>query len=57
MNLESKKKYFFSFVIGRLSNKIGGYFQHFQIDNWQNELKIARRFGFNGTEWICFDGF
>ena len=45
----------FAFVLGRLSKKIGNNFQYFPIDSWQNELKLGRKFGFDGVEWILSD--
>ncbi len=45
----------YSFVMGRLSEKIGGEFQYFPIDTWQKELEIGKNFGFDGVEWIISD--
>ena len=53
-----KKKYpnvNFAFVMGRLSKKVGNNFQYFPIDNWQQELKLGRKHGFDGVEWILSD--
>ena len=44
-----------SYVIGRFSKKIGNKFQHFPIDNWQKEIIIAKKFNFDGVEWIISD--
>ena len=44
-----------SFVQGRLSKKIGSKFQYFPINNWQNEMPIARKIGFKHIEWIISD--
>jgi len=44
-----------SFVQGRLSKKIGSKFQYFPINNWQNEMPIARKIGFKYIEWIISD--
>ena len=45
----------YSFVMGRLSDKIGGEFQYFPIEGWQKELEIGNRYGFDGVEWIISD--
>ena len=45
----------YSFVMGRLSDKIGGEFQYFPIEGWQKELEIGKRYGFDGVEWIISD--
>ena len=42
-------------MMGRLSKKIGNNFQYFPIDNWQNELDLAKKLRFNGVEWIISD--
>ena len=44
-----------SYVMGRFSKKIGNKFQHFPIDNWQKEIIIAKKFNFDGVEWIISD--
>ena len=44
-----------SFVQGRLSKKIGSKFQYFPINNWQNEMPIAKKIGFKHIEWIISD--
>ena len=49
------KKINYSFVMGRFSKKIGDHFQYFPIETWQDELKIGRKFGFDGVEWIISD--
>ena len=49
------KKINYSFVMGRLSEKIGEEFQYFPIDTWQKELQIGKNFGFDGVEWIISD--
>ena len=49
------KKIIISYVIGRLSKQVGDKFQHFPIDNWQQDLLLAKRFGFDGVEWIVSD--
>lgn len=49
------KKINISYVIGRLSKQIGKKFQYFPIDNWQKDLVLAKKFGFNGVEWIISD--
>ena len=41
--------------MGRFSKKIGGKYQYFPIDNWQNEIGIAKKFSFDGVEWIISD--
>jgi len=50
-----KKKIKISFVQGRLSKQIGSNFQYFPIDNWQNEIKEAKKIGLNNIEWIISD--
>ena len=40
------KKIKYSFVMGRLSKKIGDKYQHFPIDNFQNEIESAKKFNF-----------
>jgi L-ribulose-5-phosphate 3-epimerase UlaE len=49
------KRINYSFVMGRLSDKIGGQFQYFPIEGWQKELEIGKRYGFDGVEWIISD--
>ena len=44
-----------SFVQGRLSPQVGSNYQYFPIDNWQNELKIAKKIGIQNIEWIISD--
>ena len=51
----NSKKIKYSFVMGRLSKKIGDKFQYFPIDNWQNEIRTAKKFNFDGVEWIISD--
>jgi len=54
--IKNKKKLFdFSYVMGRFSKKIGKNFQYFPIHNWQRELVIAKKFKFDGVEWIISD--
>ncbi len=45
----------YSYVLGRFSKKTASYFQYFPISNWENEFKVAKRFGFDGVEWIVSD--
>lgn len=52
-NKKSNIKY--SFVMGRFSKKIGDKYQHFPIDNWQNEILHAKKHNFDGVEWIISD--
>lgn len=49
------KRINYSFVMGRLSDKVGGEFQYFPIDAWQKELEIGKNYGFDGVEWIISD--
>lgn len=49
------KKIKISFVQGRLSKQIGSNFQYFPIDNWQNEIREAKRIGLANIEWIISD--
>ncbi len=44
-----------SFVQGRLSPQVGSNYQYFPIDNWHNELKIAKKIGIQNIEWIISD--
>ncbi len=53
LNKNSNIKY--SFVMGRFSKKIGDKYQHFPIDNWQKEILYAKRYNFDGLEWIISD--
>ncbi len=53
--LKKLKDFNFSYVIGRFSKKIGSKFQHFPIDNWEKDLDFAKKFNFDGTEWIISD--
>lgn len=53
LNKNSNIKY--SFVMGRFSKKIGDKYQHFPIDNWQNEILQAKKHNFDGMEWIISD--
>jgi len=53
--MKKNNKIYFSFVIGRLSKKIGSHFQYFPIDNWQNEINLSKKFNFTGIEWIISD--
>ena len=41
--------------MGRLSQKIGDKYQHFPIDNFQDEIISAKKFNFDGVEWIISD--
>ena len=41
--------------MGRLSKKIGDKYQYFPIDNWQNEINIAKKLSFDSMEWIISD--
>lgn len=50
-----KKNINHSFVQGRLSNEVGGKYQHFPIQNWHNELSIAKKLNFDSIEWIISD--
>ena len=50
-----KKKLSYSYVLGRFSPEVGSKFKHFPIDNWQKDLESARKFKFDGTEWIISD--
>lgn len=45
----------YSYVMGRFSPEIGSKFQHFPINNWQEDLRNAKKFKFDGTEWIISD--
>jgi len=45
----------YSFVQGRFSNEVAGKFQHFPIDNWENELHLAKKLNFDSIEWIISD--
>ena len=49
------KKINYSYVLGRFSPEIGSKFQYFPIDNWQEDLRNAKKFKFDGTEWIISD--
>lgn len=55
MIYKSKKNINYSYVIGRFSEKTGAYFTYFPIKNWHNEFKYAKKFGFNGVEWLVSD--
>ena len=56
MKKKIKNKTFnLSYVMGRFSKKIGEKFQYFPIDNWQNEINIAKKLRFDGVEWIISD--
>ena len=55
MKLKKIKKYKYSVVMGRFSEKIGDKYQHFPIDNWQNEILVAKKYNFDGLEWIISD--
>jgi sugar phosphate isomerase/epimerase len=50
-----KKKIKISFVQGRLSKQVGSNFQYFPIDNWQNEIREAKKIGLANIEWIISD--
>jgi len=50
-----KKKINYSYVIGRFSPEVGSKFQYFPIDNWEKDLANAKKFKFDGTEWIISD--
>ena len=41
--------------MGRFSKKIGGQFQYFPIESWQDEIKMGKKYGFDGVEWIISD--
>tara|TARA_B100001094_G_scaffold100769_1_gene96932 strand:+ start:9409 stop:10266 length:858 start_codon:yes stop_codon:yes gene_type:complete len=45
----------YSYVIGRFSPEIGSKFQHFPISSWEKDLQFAKKFKFDGTEWIISD--
>ena len=49
------KKLNYSYVIGRFSPEVGSKFQYFPIDNWEKDLANAKKFKFDGTEWIISD--
>ena len=49
------KKINYSYVLGRFSEEIGSKFQYFPINSWQEDLKNAKKFKFDGTEWIISD--
>ena len=53
LNKNSNIKY--SFVMGRFSKKIGDNYQYFPIDNWQSEILHAKKYNFDGAEWIISD--
>ena len=53
--LKKKANISYSYVIGRFSSKVGSKFQHFPIHNWEKDLDIAKKFNFDGTEWIISD--
>lgn len=56
MKISNKKSNIrYSFVMGRFSKKIGDKYQHFPIDNWQNEILHAKKHNFDGVEWIISD--
>ncbi len=54
-HLFKSKKINLSYVIGRFSPQLGAKFQYFPIDNWQKDLQTAKKFKFDGTEWIISD--
>ena len=45
----------YSFVQGRFSEEVAGRFQHFPIDNWENEFSLAKKLNFDSVEWIISD--
>ena len=49
------KKINYSFVQGRFSNEVAGKYQHFPINNWENEFRLARKLNFDSVEWIITD--
>ncbi len=53
--LKKYPKIDYAFVLGRLSKKVGINFQYFPIENWENEIKLGKKFGFDGVEWIISD--
>ena len=53
--LKKYSKINYAFVLGRLSKKIGDNFQYFPVESWENEIKLGRKFGFDGVEWIISD--
>lgn len=55
MKIKKKKKIIYSYVMGRLSEKIGDKYQYFPIDNWQKEIIIAKKLNFDSLEWIISD--
>lgn len=55
MIYKSKKNINYSYAIGRFSEKTGSYFTYFPIKNWHNEFKFAKKFGFDGVEWLVSD--
>jgi len=42
-------------VQGRFSGEVAGRFQHFPIDNWNKELRAAKKLNFDCVEWIISD--
>ena len=50
-----EKKLAYSFVQGRFSGEVAGKFQHFPIDNWENEFSLAKSLNFDSVEWIITD--
>lgn len=55
MKIVKNKKIIYSYVMGRLSKKIGDKYQYFPIDNWQKEIIIAKKLNFDSLEWIISD--
>ena len=53
--IKKYNKVFTSYVIGRFSKKVGDKYQYFPIDSWQRDITLAKKFGFNGIEWIISD--
>ena len=45
-HLFKSKKINLSYVIGRFSPQLGAKFQYFPIDNWQKDLRTAKKFKF-----------
>lgn len=53
--IKKYNKVFTSYVIGRFSKKVGDKYQYFPVDSWQRDITLAKKFGFNGIEWIISD--
>ena len=50
-----KQKNLFFICNGKTFEKNWKQFSIFPIDNWQNELDLAKKLNFNGVEWIISD--